>query len=77
MAKNRQSKKIKTSRKKMGCLTLSRIACVLVHVLQMIGTRLREAINMQWDYLNLANGQIHLPDSKTVRKTLFLINKVK
>jgi len=35
------------------------------------------AINMQWDYLNLANGQIHLPDSKTVRKTLFLINKVK
>ena len=48
-----------------------------IRVLQMTGARLREVLNMQWDYLDLANGQIHLPDSKTGRKTLFLSNKAK
>jgi len=48
-----------------------------IRVLQMTGARLREVLNMQWDYLDLRNGQIHLPDSKTGRKTLFLSNKAK
>lgn len=48
-----------------------------IRVLQMTGARLREVLNIQWDYLDLTNGQIHLPDSKTGRKTLFLSNKAK
>ena len=43
----------------------------------MTGARLREVPNMRWDYVDLQAGQIHLPDSKTGRKTIFLSNKAK
>lgn len=48
-----------------------------IRMLQMTGARLREVLNMRWDYVDLQNGQIHLPDSKTGRKTIFLSNKAK
>ena len=48
-----------------------------IRVLQMTGARLREVLNMRWDYVDLQAGQIHLPDSKTGRKTIFLSNKAK
>ena len=48
-----------------------------IRILQMTGARLREVLNMRWDYVDLQAGQIHLPDSKTGRKTIFLSNKAK
>ena len=39
--------------------------------------RLREVLNMRWDYVDLQAGQIHLPDSKTGRKISFVSNKAK
>ena len=32
---------------------------------------------MRWDYVDLLAGQIHLPDSKTGRKTIFLIHDLR
>lgn len=46
-----------------------------IRVLQMTGARLREVLNMEWTFIDLPNGQVHLPDSKTGEKTIFLSNK--
>ena len=46
-----------------------------IRVLQMTGARLREVLNMEWAFVDLPNGQVHLPDSKTGQKTIFLSNK--
>ena len=48
-----------------------------IRVLQMTGARLREVLNMEWAFVDLPNGQVHLPDSKSGRKTIFLSNKAK
>jgi len=48
-----------------------------IRVLQMTGARLREVLNMEWTFVDLPNGQVHLPDSKTGEKTIFLSNKAR
>ena len=46
-----------------------------IRVLQMTGARLREVLNMEWAFVDLPTGQVHLPDSKTGQKTIFLSSK--
>jgi len=41
-----------------------------IRVLQMTGARLREVLNMEWAFVDLSNGQVHLPDSKSGRKLI-------
>jgi len=48
-----------------------------IRVLQMTGARLREVLNMEWTFVDLPNGQVHLPDSNTGEKTIFLSNKAR
>ena len=46
-----------------------------IRVLQMTGARLREVLNMEWAFVDLPTGQVHLPDSKTGQKTILDIER--
>ena len=47
-------------------------AAAAVRLLLLTGARLREILNLKWDYVDLERGLLFLPDSKTGRKTIVL-----
>jgi integrase len=51
-------------------ITLS--AGAAVRLLLFTGCRLREILNLKWDYVDLERGVLFLPDSKSGRKTVIL-----
>ena len=48
----------------------SAVACI--RLLLLTGCRLREIQTLQWRYVDLTHQMIHLPDSKTGKKTIYL-----
>lgn len=47
-------------------------AIAAIRLLLLTGARLREILNLRWDYVDPERGIIHLPDSKTGRKPIYL-----
>lgn len=47
-------------------------AIVAIRLLLLTGARVSEILSLQWRFLDLSAGSIHLPDSKTGRKTILL-----
>jgi integrase len=47
-------------------------AVAAIRLLIFTGARLREILHAKWDYVDWQRGLMHLPDSKTGRKTLYL-----
>lgn len=43
-----------------------------IRLLFMTGYRLREILHLRWEEVDFENGLLHLPDSKTGRKTIYL-----
>jgi integrase len=43
-----------------------------IRLLLLTGARLREILHLKWDYIDLERGIVHLPDSKTGRKPIYL-----
>ena len=48
-----------------------------LRVLLMTGARLQEVLTMKWEYVDFENGKIHLPDSKSGKKTIWLSDRAK
>ena len=48
-----------------------------LRVLLMTGARLQEVLTMKWEYIDFENGKIHLPDSKSGKKTIWLSDRAK
>lgn len=46
-----------------------------LRVLLMTGARLQEVLTMKWEYFDFENGKIHLPDSKSGKKTIWLSDR--
>src|SRR6185369_7587835 len=47
-------------------------AAAALRLLILTGARLREILNLRWEYLDAERGLLFLPDSKTGRKTIVL-----
>jgi integrase len=47
-------------------------AMAAIRLLLLTGARLREILHLKWDYIDLERGIVHLPDSKTGRKPIYL-----
>jgi integrase len=47
-------------------------AIAAIRLLLLTGARLREILHLKWDYVDVERGIIHLPDSKTGRKPIYL-----
>ena len=47
-------------------------AIAAVRLLILTGARLREILHAKWDYVDRERGAMHLPDSKTGKKTIYL-----
>ncbi len=47
-------------------------AVAAIRLLILTGCRLREILRLRWEDVDLENGRIHLPDSKTGAKTVYL-----
>jgi integrase len=43
-----------------------------IRLLLFTGARLREVLNLRWEYVDMERGLLFLPDSKTGKKTIFL-----
>ncbi len=43
-----------------------------IRLLVLTGCRLREILHLRWDHVDFEKGRLHLPDSKTGAKTIFL-----
>jgi integrase len=50
----------------------SPFAIAAIILLILTGARLREILTLRWDYVDLENGELRLPDSKTGAKTIYL-----
>jgi integrase len=50
----------------------SPFAIAAIILLILTGARLREILTLRWDYADLENGELRLPDSKTGAKTIYL-----
>jgi len=48
-----------------------------IRVLLMTGARLQEVLTMKWEYVDIENGKINLPDSKSGKKTIWLSDKAR
>ena len=48
-----------------------------LRVLLMTGARLQEVLTMKWEYVDLDEGKIKLPDSKSGKKTIWLSDKAR
>ncbi len=51
---------------------LDPFAIAAIRLLILTGARLREILDARWDYVDFERGMMHLPDSKTGKKTLYL-----
>ena len=51
---------------------LDACAVAAIRLLILTGARLREILNARWDYVDWERGMLHLPDSKTGKKTIYL-----
>lgn len=51
---------------------LDPFAVAAIRLLILTGARLREILDAKWDYVDFERGMMHLPDSKTGKKTLYL-----
>lgn len=51
---------------------LDPFAVAALRLLILTGARLREILDAKWDYVDLERAMMHLPDSKTGKKTLYL-----
>jgi integrase len=51
---------------------IDQYAAAAVRLLVLTGARLREILDLKWDYVDLERGLLFLPDSKTGRKTIVL-----
>lgn len=51
---------------------IDQFAAAAVRLLLLTGARLREILDLKWDYVDLERGLLFLPDSKTGRKTIVL-----
>lgn len=51
---------------------LDPFAIAAIRLLILTGARLREILDAKWDYVDFERGMMHLPDSKTGKKTLYL-----
>jgi len=51
---------------------IDQYAAAAVRLLLLTGARLREILDLKWDYVDLERGLLFLPDSKTGRKTIVL-----
>ena len=47
-------------------------AIAAIRLLILTGCRLREILRLRWEHVDLENGRLHLPDSKTGAKTVYL-----
>lgn len=47
-------------------------AVAAIRLLILTGARLREILEAKWDYVDIERGMLHLPDSKTGRKPVYL-----
>ncbi|MCH9806706.1 MAG: site-specific integrase [Alphaproteobacteria bacterium] len=52
--------------------TESLYAIAAIRLLLFTGARCGEILQLKWDYVDLSNRMIHLPDSKTGKKTIYL-----
>jgi len=50
----------------------NRCAIAAIRLLILTGCRLREILRLRWEHVDLDQGRLHLPDSKTGAKTVFL-----
>jgi len=48
-----------------------------IRVLLMTGARLQEVLTMKWEYVDIENSKINLPDSKSGKKTIWLSDKAR
>jgi integrase len=48
-----------------------------LRVLLMTGARLQEVLTMKWEYVDIEEGKINLPDSKSGKKTIWLSDKAR
>jgi integrase len=51
---------------------LSPFAVAAIRLLIFTGARKGEVVNMRWEWIDLEQGEVHLPDSKTGAKTIYL-----
>jgi integrase len=47
-------------------------AIAAIRLLILTGCRMREILHLRWEHVDFDNGRLHLPDSKTGAKTVFL-----
>lgn len=52
--------------------TIDQHAAAALRLLILTGARLREVLNLRWEYVDIERGLLFLPDSKTGRKTIVL-----
>ena len=52
--------------------TLDPYAIAAIRLLLLTGARLREILHLRWEYVDLERGIVHVPDSKTGRKPIYL-----
>jgi integrase len=53
-------------------VVIDRFAAAAIRLLLFTGARLREILHLEWSQVDLARGYLHLPDSKTGKKTIVL-----
>ena len=61
-----------SSRPAFGKALVANSGLAAIELLLLTGARLREILNLKWDYLDVERGLLFLPDSKTGKKTIVL-----
>jgi integrase len=51
---------------------VSPMAVAAIRLLVLTGARMSEILGLRWEWIDAANGRVHLPDSKTGEKTIIL-----
>ncbi len=59
-------------RKQNQTQTISIYVTNAIRLLLLTGCRLREILNLKWEEVDLKNGFLHIPDSKTGKKKIYL-----